>query len=237
MQNKKIGVIGGLGPFATIQFIDLLFQFFAKTHLPRSDQDFPEVSVEFACQTPDRTSYIIGNSKNNPLQSLTNCLERLETAEANIIAIPCNTAHFFLDDLMKCKKKNTVIVNMIEETAKFCYDNNYRKPLLLATLGTIQSKIYEKTFKKFGLDILTTNEEESEAIMDLIYNDKNGLKTGNFSHDNAEKLQRIISKYQKKFDVCILGCTELPLASSALTTPTINPMEVLCHAIIRHLPA
>lgn len=227
--TRKIGIIGGLGPLATTHFLNLFFCNYQKLHDPKRDQDFPEISVEFACHTPDRTSYIIGQSNQNPAVSMVNSLKKLEYLKADLIAIPCNTAHFFLDELEKQKLGETKIINMIDETAKFCYEAGYTKPLLLATLGTFISGLYEKSFNQFGIELKVPNEQDKTAIMNLIYG---GIKVGN---GNSVGLSNIADKYQNDCDVCILGCTELPLISSTIKMPVIDPMLVLCNSLITNL--
>jgi aspartate racemase len=224
--TRKIGIIGGLGPLATTHFLNLFFCNYQKFYSPKRDQDFPEISVEFACQTPDRTSYIIGKSKHNPAISMINSLKKLEYLKADLIAIPCNTAHFFFEELEKQKLSETKIIHMIDETAKFCYEAGYKKPLLLATFGTFFSGIYEKSFNKFGIELTAPNEQDKAAIMNLIYNE---IKVGKVSFAG---LGNITDKYQNDCDVCILGCTELPLISSAIKMPVIDPMIILCNSLI-----
>lgn len=227
--TRKIGIIGGLGPLATTHFLNLFFDNYQKLHDPKRDQDFPEISVEFACHTPDRTSYIIGQSKQNPAVSMVNALKKLEYLKADLIAIPCNTAHFFFDELEKQKSGATKIINMIDETAKFCYEAGYTKPLLLATIGTFISGLYERSFNKFSIELKVPNEQDKSVIMSLIYS---GVKVGKH---NDVGLGDVTDKYQNDCDVCILGCTELPLIASTIKMPLIDPMLILCNSLITHL--
>lgn len=238
MIRNKIGILGGLGPFATISFTNLLFSHFQKIYSPKKDQDFPEISVEFTCKTPDRNAFILGNSVKNPLEKLIIALRNLENCGCNIIAIPCNTAHFFIDDLNEAKLPTTKIVNMVEETALRCLKNGYKKPLLLATKGTINSNLYKNYFTKFSGDLLIPTAEDIDAVMEIIYG-RNGVKVGNLGLDNAKKLKEISDKYAGESDIIILGCTELPLVSYEIKTPTvsyeiktptIDPMMVLAEA-------
>ncbi len=227
--TKKIGIIGGLGPLATTHFLNLFFYNYQKFYDPKRDQDFPEISVEFACHTPDRTAYLIGKSNQNPAISMINSLKKLEYLEADLIAIPCNTAHFFFEELEKQKLGETKIIHMIDEAAKFCYEAGYTKPLLLATIGTFISGLYEKSFSKFGIEIKVPNEPDKAAIMNLIYSE---IKVGK---TNSVGLSNITAKYQNDCDVCILGCTELPLISSTIKMPVIDPMLILCNSLIANM--
>ncbi len=226
--TRKIGIIGGMGPLATVHFLNLFFYNYQKFHDSKKDQDFPEMSVEFACHTPDRTSYIIGQSNQNPAKSIITALKKLEDIEADLIAIPCNTAHFFFEELEKKKLGDTKIIHMIDETAKFCHEVGYKKPLLLASTGTFTSGLYEKSFNKFAIELKVPNADDQITIMNLIRETKVGK-------GDSIRLKNITDKYQNGCDVCILGCTELPLISSAITTPVIDPMLILCNSLISNM--
>jgi aspartate racemase len=230
MTGKKIGVIGGLGPLATNYFLNLFFAHWQKVLAPRRDQDFPEMAVEFACQTPDRTAFIIGDSDENPLPKLILALRSLEKSGCNIIVIPCNTAHFFIKALNEAKLPETRIVDMVEETAARCVNEGLGRVLLLATRGTITSQIYKNAFVKLGSDLLVPGPEDIDAVMRLIYGES-GIKAGNFGAKNAEKLAQIAAKYTNLADACILGCTELPLIAQNISMVKIDPMLVLAEVV------
>lgn len=90
-----LGILGGLGPMSTVYFYELITAL-----TPAScDQDHIDIVISSRATTPDRTEYILGRSDKNPLDSMIPDAKRLVAFGAQIIAIPCNTAHYFYDRL------------------------------------------------------------------------------------------------------------------------------------------
>jgi aspartate racemase len=88
---KVLGILGGLGPMATVYFYEMLTR---HTQAAR-DQDHIDVIINSRATTPDRTSYILGQSAENPFDIMAADAARLVTFGADVIAIPCNTATIF----------------------------------------------------------------------------------------------------------------------------------------------
>ena len=107
---QTLGILGGLGPMATVYFYDMLVR-----HTKAAcDQDYLDVIINSRASTPDRTSYILGQSKENPFDIMARDAQRLVTFGADVLAIPCNTAHYFYDRLNETI--SVPILNMVEET-------------------------------------------------------------------------------------------------------------------------
>ena len=96
MENTKtVGVIGGLGPMATVYFYDMVVRLTdAKT-----DQEHIDMVIANRATTPDRTDYIIGKSDVSPVDLLKKDAKRLEAFGSDFIVITCNTAHFFYNEI------------------------------------------------------------------------------------------------------------------------------------------
>ena len=97
MQNKKLGVIGGLGPLATAYFYELVTEF---TEI-EVEQEHLEMVLYSAPAIPDRTSYILDNSKPSPVPGIIRVGKELVNTGCEVIAIPCVTAHHFFDESAK----------------------------------------------------------------------------------------------------------------------------------------
>ncbi len=227
--DQKIGILGGLGPLACVEFQKILFDQFKKKYQPKSDQDYPEVIAIHATKTPDRPAYILDQTKPDPTPYLQKALSDLESLGCNLIVIPCNTAHYFLDRLVT--KPETVIVNIIQKAALVCKEKGYKAPLLLATSGTISSRIYERFFQEQDINLTIPSSSDIDDTMDLIYNGRYGIKAGNINDANQNRLAGIAARYDKA-DCVILGCTELPLVSKKITYPTIDPMVAAADFLI-----
>ncbi|NCD05233.1 MAG: aspartate/glutamate racemase family protein [Spirochaetia bacterium] len=223
--KKTAGIIGGMGPQATID----LFQKIVSNTVSNSDNEHIHILIDNNTDIPDRTKSILENS-DLPLKYLSESAKRLELIGADFLAMPCNTAHFFYDNLKK--EVNIPIINMIEETAITLKNNNETTLLLLATSGTIKTNIYQKIFDKYDLKIITPNIEFQNEIMSAIYDFvKKGIP---YSKVNTFKEYLNTILIENKIDNIILGCTELPILfeDNKLEYKVIDPTLVLAKKII-----
>lgn len=110
MHKPVLGILGGVGPLATAYFMELLI----KKTPARTDQDHMPMIVFNDPQIPDRTAYILDHAKPNPRPEMAKVARWLEEAGADYIAIACNTAHYFYDDINEAVK--IPVVNIMEET-------------------------------------------------------------------------------------------------------------------------
>ena len=215
-----LGILGGMGPAATC---DLFRKVIDYTDAAK-DQEHLHIIIDNNTQIPDRTDYICGSGE-DPRTELIRSVIKLETMGVDYIAIPCNTAHYFYDDLAKDTKVR--IINMIYETAVFLKNTkpNNKNYLLLATKGTYMSRIYTNTFKKFDLNIIEPSESDKQIIMSWIY----GVKSSKFDVTSIE-FESFINKYCETGEVLpILGCTELPVLAQriGLEKEYIDPVPIL----------
>lgn len=215
---RVLGILGGLGPMATVYFYEMLTQ---HTKAAR-DQDHIDVIINSRATTPDRTSYILGQSNENPFDIMAADAARLVTFGADIIAIPCNTAHYFYDRLNESIE--IPILNMVEETVLFAKEN-CEKVGILATSGTIETRTYQRVCDRLNLAYAVPSAEKQADVMDLIYND---IKQGKPA--DRQKFDAVVEEL--KAAGCgrvILGCTELSLIKrdEKLGDFYIDSMEVL----------
>ncbi|MCF6465836.1 aspartate/glutamate racemase family protein [Clostridium sp. Cult2] len=217
----KVGVLGGMGPLATMDLCNKII-YYTDAH---KDNDHIHLIIDNNTEIPDRTEYILGRGE-DPLKYLIKSAVTLENMGANFIIIPCNTAHYFYDNL--CKFIGIPIINMIEETAKTIKDKyvGINKIILLSTEGTYKSKIYSKIFQKYDLEIISPEAEERKYVTKLIYNIKEGVLDSNISD-----FKKMINGLLRNNHVpIILGCTELPVAFERyriLDWDLIDPTKIL----------
>lgn len=207
---KRLGILGGMGPLATYT----LYKNIIKSTPAQKDQDHIDITILNAAYIPDRTAGILHGGE-SPLPYLLNGCKRLENDGCDLIAIPCNTSHYFYDEMQdKCKSR---ILNMIDLTAGKCKNLGVKSVYLMATEGTIKTGIYQKYLSKKNIDIITPTDGEIEEMMRVIYSVKAGKKP------DTTKLEKIARHHD---DLTVLGCTEL----SAITFDNIvyiDAMEVL----------
>lgn len=247
-QKEIIGIVGGMGPFAHLDFerklLDSARELVGATH----DQDYPEWLLSSVPSTPDRTLAYIGDG-DDPAPFLERSLLRLQGA-ADFAVITCNTAHLFLD---KLDAKITIpIVSMIETTVRSiaAKDSGVRVGIL-ATTGTLQSRLYHEALRDHGLepfsplDLEGGESKQLKLIMEPIYglyeNGKHrggGIKSAKITDDQTRKMELVSAELVEAFQVeaLIAGCTEIPLAlrgSEVCGVRLTDPAKVLADAAIR----
>ncbi len=222
---KVLGILGGLGPMATVYFYELLTM---HTKAER-DQDHIDVIINSRATTPDRTAYILGESDENPFDIMADDARRLVTFGADVLAIPCNTAHYFYDRLNETIP--VPILNMVEETVLRAKAGGCRKVGILATAGTVKARTYQRVCDALGVACEVPDEKHQKLVMDVIYGD---IKTGR----PADMEKFLAAAHDLRAKGCgrfILGCTELSLVKRAerLGPEYIDSMEVLAENAIR----
>ena len=206
MRTFKVGVVGGVGPAATVDFMQKVVR---NTPALR-DQDHIKVLVEQNPQIPDRTENLVGHGA-DPTVSLYATCKRLEEGDADIIAIPCNTAHAFVERIQPYLK--VPIVNMLTVTVDYLRETfpTLREVGLLATTGTIASGVYERSLTAAGLEQVTPSPRLQARVMRAIYGPR-GVKAG---YSSGECMDDIVAAcdalMERGCQVIVLGCTELPL--------------------------
>ena len=214
-----IGILGGMGTQAGLDFCNKL----AMLNRGKIDQEYPLFLLYNKSNIPGRPesigvqtrkfSDLPRNAKNSikynkVLKSLLEGCKSLEKSGCKFIVIPCNTAHYWYEDLKK--KINIPIINMPKEvfihTQKECTKNS--KIGLLATEGTLKTKIYDRLFEKNFKLIKPTDALQKNSVNKTI----KYVKMGNVKL--AEKSIRKSINYllKMKCKKIILGCTELPIA-------------------------
>ena len=225
----KLGVLGGLGPLATVYFMDLL----VKMTDVECDQNHIPTMVLNDSEIPDRTQYILGEDVESPLPKMIEDAELLEKCGCDYVVIPCNTAHYFYDEVQK--DIHVPVINILDETIKYAKERGIavKNVGVLATEGTLKSGSYKKYIEKYGLNEITLNEDDSKSLMKIIYEQvKAGEKV-----DIVEFMRLVTELIRAGSDVVVLGCTELSIINRDYKlTKTMNyivdSMEVLAKASI-----
>ncbi len=243
LENKSIGIVGGVGPFAGL---DLNEKIFNQT-IAAKDQDHLDI-ILLSCSShiPDRTEFLVEMINENPAEGIFKVIKKLNQAGATQIGIPCNTAHANLiwgklNSLIQKNKLAVNLVNMIRETAHFIEEQypNAKNIGVLATIGTVTSEVYSETFRLYNLQVIYPDKSIQEnKVHDAIYNTEYGIKA--FSRPVSRKavldlensIQHLIDK---GCQVIVLGCTEIPLAitcSQFNKIPLVDPNLILARSLI-----
>ncbi len=222
----KIGIIGGLGPLATVKFMEML-----NTRLENLNKEIEMVVINDPT-TPDRTSYILDNTKENPINKILEMVKKLELFDCDLLVMPCNTASYFYKEIIN--NTSILFINIVEETVKYLNINNIKKVGLLATEGTIQSGIYKELLDEYNIELITPNKEEQNIISSIIYD---GIKSG--KEININDFYKIVNNLKNLgSEKVILGCTELSALKEIYHLQAeylIDAMEILADSTIRHI--
>lgn len=221
---KRLGIIGGLGPMATAYFLQLIVEMTDAA----VDQEHIETIMYSRPQIPDRTKFILGISDDSPMQQLVEVGQAVASQGAEVIAIPCITAHFFQRQLEE--KINCNIINAIEETARYLKSENISHVGIMATEGTIQSRLFQKVFTDYGIRYSVPDEEGQADIMHIIYdNVKAGLPVEMGLFEKTAKALR-----DDGAEVILLGCTELSMIKrdNVIGKGFLDVMEVLARQAV-----
>lgn len=226
-----IGVLGGMGPEATARFFDLLIRL---TPAER-DQDHLRIMVVNDPKIPDRTDYLKGKGE-SPVPALLSSARRLESLGCDLISIPCNTAHVFWKEIQQSVQ--IPVLHIIEETAAGVEAQLRHRPPgghpsrvgLLATEGTVASRLYQEAFEEKGFLPLEPNQGMQAAVSRSIA----WIKGNRQREDARRELEEAIREFERDgAEAVVLGCTELGLVCPAGKVPILDSLSILAEATIR----
>ena len=224
-QKRVVGILGGKGPEATND----LFRLIIRNTQTQVEEDHLHIIIDNNPQIPKPALGITGEGE-NPVPELVRTAKNLEKAGAKFIVIPCNSAHYYLNEI---KNKITIpIVSIITETVKSINKQSCKRIGLFATTGTIESKLYQSEFEESDIEVIIPEKsEQSELMEQVLYFKDTGDKT---------KLVNAVKKISEKFisqniDGLVFGCTDIAVVLGDLNfmITCFNTIEILADAAIR----
>jgi len=226
MNKKIIGILGGMGPESTAMFYQSVIQQCQKQYGAQYDEDYPEIFI-YNLPIPNVVEGIKKPSKILPI--LIKGIRKLEYIGVDFIVIPCNTVQYFYDNLRK--SISVPLLNIVEETAKKIKSKSYKRVGLLATITTIENKIYERILTKFEIETIVP--EEQNKVTKIILNILAGKK---LESDKLELMKIIGNMEQSGAEAVILGCTDIPalLTQKDINIELFDSNEVLAEATVKY---
>ena len=227
--KKTIGILGGMGPEATAYFYELI----VNQTKAATDQDHIKAIIYSNPEIPPRTDAILGNGP-NPTPLLVEGFQRLKDAGADFVVMPCVTAYFFYPEVKD--QVDIPFVSLLDESVKWAKEEvpGLRKTGLVASSGTLESRLFHDVFGKAGIEVIHPEEEEQNGVMDAIFGPK-GIKAGITSGFPKETLVNIAKMLVAQgADAIIAGCTEVPLVlkDMDIPVPLIDPLRIAARACI-----
>ena len=224
-RRPVLGILGGLGPAASCYLYQMIID-----HTPAArDQDHIDLVISSRASTPDRTAFILGQSDEDPFTVMEQDGRSLVAYGATVLAIPCNTAHYFYDRLAAALP--VPVLNMPALTVEEARAAGCRKLGILATDGTLQAQTYQIMCQRAGLDWAVPSPSAQAAVMSIIYDQiKQGRRVDRARWDAA-----VADLAAQGCDRAVLGCTELSLVKrdEHLGDFFLDSTEVLCRHALR----
>jgi len=227
---KRLGVLGGMGPAASAEFmVRLVAQTPAKT-----DQDHIPTILWSDNTVPDRSTSM-RNGDNKPLPYLLQGIQGLVSSGCNLIVIPCNTAHLWFKEMEKQASWHANIVHIVDSVADALRDVNVidSKIGVMGTQATVELGLYQYRLNKLGWECIVPTKLEMDTLVqpaiDLI-------KANQIEAAHTMLMTVIHSLIARGATAVVLGCTEIPLAireSQQDNTPLINSIDSLVKSAIK----
>ena len=222
--SLTVGVLGGMGPDATVDFMAKVL---AAT--PASaDQEHVHMLIDHNPHVPDRTRAILARD-GEPGPVLAQMAKQLQDGGADIIVMPCNTAHAFQQDIEAVL--DVPFVSIIDETAAACAQ--FEAVGLLATRGCLASGIYDAALSAAGVRAVMPDDAETTAFMELTTR----IKAGESGAEVGARMQQLANALVARgAQAVIAGCTEIPLVldQSMLDVPLVSSTDILAEATVAY---
>jgi len=201
IDKKIIGILGGMGPASTADFFTKL----VKITKARNDNEHARVLIYNNPLIPDRTESILAGG-DSPVPMLIDGIAALCNMGSQIIAIPCNTAHYYYHEIVNAS--SVPVLNILEETVSAVIRRGYKRAALLATAGTYRSGIYQKAFSNSIASIIMPDENDQKFFFNLAYK----VKEKDNNYDKNSLIIRLNKLRNAGAECFVLGCTEIPMA-------------------------
>ncbi|MGN6230855.1 MAG: aspartate/glutamate racemase family protein [Trinickia sp.] len=211
-----IGILGGMGPLATVDFMERVIELTSSAGAVRDQQHLPLLVVHLP-HIPDRSAAMLGDGE-SPLPALLHGIDILNRNEVELVVIPCNSAHHWYDELHA--KSRAPIIHIAEASVE-ALPPGARRVAVLATGGTLHSGLYQRILAARGFEPVEPD-AATQRHVDACINDVKAGKIG----ASTEHLARALDWLARQgAQVAVLGCTELPLAAQQMGAPPIPTID------------
>ena len=234
MQKKIVGVLGGMGPDATVDFMSKVI---ARTNTINkangkagADQDHIRMLIDHNPRIPNRHEAIKGVGEDVGAY-LADMATRLENAGADFLVMVCNTAHAFQADIQQAAKIPFVsIIDEVIAELKNTQPQN-TKVGLMAAQGCLDAELYQQALNEAGFQLIVWSDAELAEFMDVVYQ----IKGGNTDEQIEQAMLNLANTLiDKGAEVILAGCTEIPLVlhEDSLSVPMLSSTDILVNRVI-----
>ncbi len=231
---QTIGILGGVGPEATAE----LFRRIIRSTCAGADQEHVPVIIFNDPSIPDRTAAILGRGP-SPAPALRRAARRLAAAGADFIVIPCNTAHYYLPAIRRAVR--VPVLDMPAAAAAYVAEHypGVRRVGLLATTGTLRTRIYQQAFRRCRRRVLApAAADQQRLVMEAIYGPR-GVKAGGCRLPAAQLRAAGEALRRAGAELIVAGCTEISvvLRRDCAGLPLVDPLTILARQAVRRAGA
>ena len=218
-----VGIIGGMGPEATVE---LMRRVIARTRA-EDDADHVHLLVESNPKIPSRIAHLIEGTGEDPLPEILRVARNLQSAGAQALAMPCNTAHHYADQIQAAV--SIPLLHMVKLTvARIAAASPAARVGLLASTAVLRAGVYEREFAERGLTGVLPRRQD--GLMALI----RGVKRGETGDEAAQRLAEIGAELADQCEIALIACSELSLISARLASRlrALDSLDVLADAAV-----
>lgn len=228
MREKVIGILGGMGPEATID----LFRKIVESTPARSDQEHLRIIIDNNPKIPDRTAALLHGGE-DPTPLLRATARNLERAGADLLVMPCNSAHLFYDRIAEAV--SIPILHIADEAVEEALRRfpGIQAVGILATTATARLGLYHRRFEARGIRALSPSDADQEIVHGVIFS----VKAGDKGAAVRERIRGVAeSMAARGAQLLLTACTELPLIlqDGDVSVPVLDPTLALARAAVRH---
>lgn len=229
-RQKVVGVLGGMGPEATLVFYSNLMD----ATPAAKDQDHLHVIINSNPKIPDRTAAVLGAGP-SPVPAMLESLQALARAGAAFGVIPCVSAHAFIDELWRASPLPLISILDVVAEAIVAYPTPIRRVALLASSGTIRAGIFERRLNASGVEVLSPGEADQRIVSAAIHAVKAGASAAErraIANDLRSVAERLVAASAQGV---VLGCTEIPLVFPAegASVPVFDALKLFAQAAVK----
>ncbi len=228
---KTIGILGGLGPEATVDYYKEIIKGFNKLNGDGS-LTYPEIVI-YSVTMSRFIGLLNKGEKEKAAEYLIECLQKIKNSDADFAVLSANTPHLMFEYIQS--KIDLPLISIVDSCAQKANESGLKKCGLIGTKFTMQNNFYQEVFDKYNIQIIVPDAMDIETINTRLFKE---LELGIFKDETKKEILNIIMKLkeQESIDSVILGCTEFPLMFTEdeyLGIPFLNTTRIHVEAIIK----
>ena len=203
MYKETLGIVGGFGAYATLNFYKRVLEVFAS----ESERNYPHIIMDNNFTMPSRTRALLYDEYFDEIVcDIKDSIQRLMSQEAKKIVLVCGTAHYFLPSVYKeLPGAADCVVDIIDALGERMQQEDKKEALVIAAEGALKKELYSKRLEAYGVDCESPSEEMYQEIRFFI----EAVKRNELNTSVAERYKTFLENYSTSN--IILGCTEFPV--------------------------